>query len=445
MSLFTPVRSKFQDYEDGLRKAIEKNPQAIRSQQQLAVEKLQVWFQKQKKRAAQNRLNQPAMVVMPTGTGKSGVIVLAPYLLANTLQVKNVLIITPSAEISKQLKTAFTGAEDGGLQKCFFSKVGLINDTRDLKVVCPSTNIIDSTKSTNDTQLTNDITITNAHKFTTGGVWKDTLPKDSYQLVIVDEAHHLPSETWRSITDHFGYEKTIFFTATPYRSDNKAIEFKAIFQTVTYQLHRNEAVAAGIIRDVELVSHNNKPEINLTDNHPWDEKRDFILERVYSGIILSVQETLEHNEKNFPYHPKKQVNVIADSHKAMAYVNEISQADKITALANKITKDPNFARAYHGRSMQNTKAAFESNKVKMLVVCGKLLEGYDHPPISVVAVMSNIVSGVRFSQFVGRAIRKHTETGVLMAKVITDDSFTAQTGNFHKYVHDTFAIVERDE
>jgi superfamily II DNA or RNA helicase len=55
-------------------------------------------------------------------------------------------------------------------------------------------------------------------------------------------------------------------------------------------------------------------------------------------------------------------------------------------------------------------AAFTSinEPLRVLVVCGKLLEGFDYAPVSVVGILRNIAftSKVLMNQFVGRAVRK---------------------------------------
>lgn len=60
-------------------------------------------------------------------------------------------------------------------------------------------------------------------------------------------------------------------------------------------------------------------------------------------------------------------------------------------------------------SLKKTK---EYEDVKVLIVCGRLLEEFDKKQVSVVCIMRNIAaeSRVLFSQFVGRAVRKISES-----------------------------------
>ncbi len=52
---------------------------------------------------------------------------------------------------------------------------------------------------------------------------------DLFDLVIVDEAHHLPAPTWRAILDHFVRANAVLLTATPFRRDRKRIPGQIAF------------------------------------------------------------------------------------------------------------------------------------------------------------------------------------------------------------------------
>ena len=48
-------------------------------------------------------------------------------------------------------------------------------------------------------------------------------PEDLFDLIIIDEAHHAPAETWRAVLDHFKNARALLLTATPRRRDGKRI------------------------------------------------------------------------------------------------------------------------------------------------------------------------------------------------------------------------------
>ena len=151
-----------------------------------------------------------ALVVLPTGCGKTGVAVLASYV----LNASRVLVITPSLIISKQVDEAYDN---------FLVKRGIIPE-QDRYLYVPQKMLITKSEqlvTSEPGQLRQtlriqvhqaDLLITNAHKIGEQSAVKVTdIPDDCFDLVIVDEAHHYPARTWKRLVDHFPNSKKIFF------------------------------------------------------------------------------------------------------------------------------------------------------------------------------------------------------------------------------------------
>ena len=49
------------------------------------------------------------------------------------------------------------------------------------------------------------------------------ISKNSYDFIIVDEAHHVPAQTYAAVINNFTPQLLIGLTATPYRYDNKNV------------------------------------------------------------------------------------------------------------------------------------------------------------------------------------------------------------------------------
>ena len=180
-----------------------------------------------------------ALVVLPTGCGKTGVAVLAAY----ALNASRVLVITPSVTISKQIHEAFCGSES---RSCFLLERRIITGDQS-HYVCPQGTYINATSEIcmhrNDPLM-----VVNAHKI--GGLSSvriEDIPNDSYDLVIVDEAHHYPAPTWKLLVDHFHKSRRLFITATPEYKGKPILEHAACFT-----LFRRDAVQRGIIRDIDF-------------------------------------------------------------------------------------------------------------------------------------------------------------------------------------------------
>ena len=182
-----------------------------------------------------------ALVVLPTGCGKTGVAVLSAY----ALNASRVLVITPSVKISHQLHEAFKGNRSKR-RPCFLTERGIISEKQEIKVL-PSSSCI--TKSTDIMErLPDDVMVVNAHKI--GGkssVAIDDIPPEEYDLVIVDEAHHYPAPTWKNLVDHFPHSMRLFLTATPRYRGNPILPYPPC-----YEMPRHEAVMRGIIRPVDF-------------------------------------------------------------------------------------------------------------------------------------------------------------------------------------------------
>jgi hypothetical protein len=55
------------------------------------------------------------------------------------------------------------------------------------------------------------------------------VPRDLFDLVIIDEAHHSPAPTWRALLDHFSPQHALLLTATPRRTDGQQLPGVHIF------------------------------------------------------------------------------------------------------------------------------------------------------------------------------------------------------------------------
>ena len=215
--------------------------------------------------SASEQLNNPdkpniALVVLPTGCGKTGVAVLAAY----ALNASRVLVITPSLIISKQIHEAFCGSKS---RDCFLLERGIIPGDQ-VHYVCPQGTYIKATSEIRMHKI-DPLMVVNAHKI--GGLSSvriEDVPNDSYDLVIVDEAHHYPAPTWKLLVDHFHKSRRLFITATPEYKGKPILEYPACFT-----LSRKNAVKKGIIRDINFHEiplqadrgHGLKAKVSLSD------------------------------------------------------------------------------------------------------------------------------------------------------------------------------------
>ena len=199
----TPPQSVFNTKSHSMVKFLEGEnwKERLYAHQVEAVLKLRDHFDRQ-----QNNPNpDPALVVLPTGCGKTGVAVLASYVLSAT----RVLVITPSVIISQQIKRAY--------REFLIDRKIIEDEPKHRQSVLPTVYCITKSKQIEE-GMSNMVMVVNAHKI--GGqrsrVKIKDIPPTGYDLVIVDEAHHYPASTWRLLVDHFSGRKRLFLTATPW-------------------------------------------------------------------------------------------------------------------------------------------------------------------------------------------------------------------------------------
>lgn len=206
--------------------------------------------------------DEPTLVSLPTGTGKTAIALAAPFLAPKVPE--RVLVLASSRQLRQQLVQQFqsyaTLAQLGALPNTriapnVYEMKGHCSDWRELEaydVVVALPNSISPLHYEVDSQP----------------------PAGLFDLLIVDEAHHSPARTWTAILDHFAQVPALLLTATPQRRDGRRIpgslEYyyplrraldEGIYQQITPVLL--QADADGGDRDQKIA----REAANLLDSH----------------------------------------------------------------------------------------------------------------------------------------------------------------------------------
>ena len=152
-------------------------------------------------------------IIMPTGSGKSAVMMMAPYVLV----AKKLLIVVPNVMLRGQLQEGFKTLEL--LKKCH-----VVPDDMPLPNICELKSIPTEIVS----NLENADIIISTH-ICAHALCKFDWAKENIDLVVIDEAHHTPAKTWMDIIEQLSSAKKVLFTATPLRNDKKRIPADIIF------------------------------------------------------------------------------------------------------------------------------------------------------------------------------------------------------------------------
>lgn len=180
-------------------------------------------------------LNQrtAAITVMPTGAGKTAVLMLVPYLLSKN----KVLVVTPSTMVRGQIAEDFQNLstlcranvfKESIAKPAVFEMQHKYKD--DMIAELDAANVIVASPQCALSLSETDWAIKNI------------------TLVEVDEAHHTPAKTWQQILINLNTATHVLFTATPFRLDRKVI-----IGEILYDYPLSMAYADGIFGEIQYI------------------------------------------------------------------------------------------------------------------------------------------------------------------------------------------------
>lgn len=205
---------------------------------------------------------EPALASIPTGSGKTAVAVALRYM----AQARRTLVVVPSQDLRRQIAEEFAsertvrdlGALEGDSFPQVYEHVGRGSDWDELRKF--------------------DVVVAIPASISPSVMKDHPPPRDLFDLIIVDEAHHAPATTWKAILDHFESARSVLLTATPRRRDGKPLPGKHVFH---YPLRL--ALKHGIYKVVE-------PRILDLSPHITAEVRD----QSITDEIVALAESPEH-------------------------------------------------------------------------------------------------------------------------------------------------------
>lgn len=158
---------------------------------------------------------EPAVVVMPTGTGKTEVMVAV----AVESRGDRILVVVPSDALREQ--TAGKFREYGLLRK-----LGVVECAAN-----PIVGILKGAPTDSDLEWLRacNVVVTTMASISRSDELAQKTFAELFSEVFFDEAHHIQAETWKKFSKFCGHARTLLFTATPFREDGKALPGKIIY------------------------------------------------------------------------------------------------------------------------------------------------------------------------------------------------------------------------
>ena len=311
--------------------------------------------------------NDPATVVMPTGTGKTEAMVG----LFAAHRPERLLVVVPSDPLRKQITAKFELL--GVLQR-----FGVIDPAAQRPVVGQLEHRFLTVEAAEKFMAACNVVVT-----TPGALLSPTRPDISAAILascshlFVDEAHHVEAPTWRQIRDGFGEKPVLQFTATPFREDGVPLGGRQIYR---YPL--SVAQSQGYFAEIDYTSV-----VDLLDP-----------DRALAKAAIA---RLRHDlDEGF-------------DHILMARVRTIPKAEWLhDEIYQELAADLNPVIIHSRLGIRKREAAVESllSRDSRIVVCVDMLgEGFDLPALKIAAIHEPHKSLGVTLQFAGRFARVEGE------------------------------------
>ncbi|RJS53923.1 hypothetical protein CJ480_19790 [Bacillus subtilis] len=345
--------------------------------------------------------DKQALIKMPTGTGKTFVIGVLSLLIKGC---NNVLIVSPSSAIREQLykevkkklwkKMNIDMEIKKSIERLFPKNVAEILEKQGSKVFITTIQALTQIKLDNENVFNN--------------------LKDQVDLILFDEGHKEPANTWSEAIRSFK-QKTILFTATPIRNDYQIFNIDEKF---FFNYSIRQAIDEKIIRTPEFIS----VEQDLSSSEV--KIRDFI------DKTIRFKRRFEQ-EKN--YEPKVIIRFSSfiDLQIAIDYLE--GKEEKAIAIHERFknTKDNN----YKFQDVPN-----ENDAIYWLAQ-NKLVEGIDDSKFAILAIYDGFDNARSFIQQIGRTLRKESSDSNLDKSWVIINS----TDRYLEGIWDTYVDYESDK
>ena len=343
--------------------------------------------------------NAPALVQIPVGCGKTGLLSILPFGIATG----RVLLVAPNVTIRENVFRAV----DSASKHCFWRIMGVAPLTPSgpfaAHIDGPDTNLADLCES--------HFVVSNVQQVGQANKWLDQLPSDFFDMILIDEGHHNVAQSWKRLVRHFSQAKVVSVTATPFRSDGRTV-----IGAPVYRYPYLRAMCQGYITSLNAV-HVAPTELSFTmrdgnDVHTCTLK-DVLRLRESTWFRRGVALAEKCNEHIVSESIQQCEELRANGkikHQIIAAACSVEHAKQIACLyrrAGYATEEIHSGQTKQTRD--NVISRLRSAQLDAIVQVQMLGEGFDHPPLSVAAVFRPFRTLSPYVQFVGRIMRTNQQ------------------------------------
>ena len=209
--------------------------------------------------------------------------------------------------------------------------------------------------------------------------------KNAFDLIIIDEAHHVLAETYLRILNYFN-AKVLGVTATPSRGDKQ--DLSSFFEAVAYEYNVKDGIDDKFLSRAKICCVPIKFNLDKTKISAGDfsaEDLDGLIMPEFKNVVKSIKK----------YAPDRKILIF------------LPRIYSSMALANMLNEAGFKAKHIDGKSKDREEILkdYADNKIQILCNSNLLLEGYDEPSIDCVINLRATKIQSLYSQILGRGTR----------------------------------------
>lgn len=228
-----------------------------------------------------------------------------------------------------------------------------------------------------------------------GGGRMSKFDPQRFGVLIIDEAHHATSRSYRRVIDYYRTNpalKVLGVTATPDRADEEALG--QVFQSVAFDYEVLDAIHDGWLVPIEQqMIHVEGLDYSSIRTTAGD---------LNGGDLAAVMEA----EKNLQQMASASLTIIGQR-RALVFTASVKAAEMTAEIFNR--HRAGMAAWVCGKTDREERrrvlADFAAGKLQVVCNCGVLTEGFDDPGVEVVIMGRPTKSRSLYSQMVGRSTR----------------------------------------
>ncbi len=228
------------------------------------------------------------------------------------------------------------------------------------------------------------------------GEYLDCLADWPFDLIIIDEAHHTQSDSYKrfiSLKSEYFHEKDMKLlgvTATPDRSDGLLLQ--SILYDCTFKLSIEELINQKYLSDIEGFSVKTSLDLSDIDDH----NGDFNINQLYKKLCI------DSRNKMILKLCKEEMK----DRKTIIFCINIMHSK----IINKLLNENGLASSHIDGTMKEEQRAtilesFREGNISYLCNCQLLTEGFDEPSIDGIILARPTRSRALFLQMIGRGLR----------------------------------------